>query len=110
MDKKLPKDERNLWSLVRGLYCVILLLFILFGVIIKPGGAGDMINSVTVWDHLHPASALALIGIVLIIAAMLTISGLTSKIIGPYLSDRTAPWIGWAGFISGILGVILLYA
>jgi hypothetical protein len=109
MKEKLEKDERTVWAIVRGIIALILLMFIVHGFIIKPKGAGSAVDLEFLWDALHPASVLNIIGVILFIVPIVGLSGIWKRCFTEYFVDRVSQWIGWVFFVSGILGVLFMF-
>ncbi len=109
MKNKLPKDERTLWAMVRGLFALIAVLFIVHGFIIKPHGAGSLVDLEFVWDALHPASIVNIIGVILFFALILGLSGLWKLFVSDYYADLVSDWIGWVFLSVGVLGILLMF-
>jgi hypothetical protein len=109
MKEKLEKDERTVWAIVRGIIALILLMFIIHGFIIKPQGSGSAIDLEFLWDALHPASTLNIIGVILFFVPIVGLSGLWKKMFDSYTVDLVSEWIGWVFLVSGALGVIFMF-
>jgi len=71
---KLPKDEQRMMTIVRVIAALWGLMFLLFGLFIKPAGAGG-IDEQFLWDRLHPFGVGDAIGVILIVAGLIVISG-----------------------------------
>jgi hypothetical protein len=109
MKNKLEKDERTAWGIVRGIVLLVLLMFISHGFIVKPQGAGSLVDLEFLWDALHPASFINILGVLLFFVPIIGLSGLWTKLVPAYFVDRVSEWIGWVFFVAGVLGVVLMF-
>jgi len=109
-DKKLPKDEHLLATGVRIFLGIIVIIFILFGYVIKGSGSGtDKFSNVTLWDALHPTSLINGIGIAFLLVFVFYLSGLWQRFTGTILLPAGSVWPNYAGFAIGILGLIFIW-
>jgi hypothetical protein len=109
MKEKLEKDERTVWAIVRGIIALVLLMFIIHGFIIKPQGAGSAIDLEFLWDALHPASVLNILGVLLFFVPIVGLSGAWKLFVNSYTVDRVSEWIGWVFLVAGGLGVLFMF-
>lgn len=92
--KKSDKDERATWVVVQGIALAWGLAFIIGGFFIKPKGwdePGNNINKQFLWDRLHPFTAGDLIGFLILMAGLITISAI---------------WIRWFGYQYNEVGSV----
>lgn len=108
--EKMEKDERNAWIVVRSVCSLILFLFLLLGLVVKPAGAESEIDMEFVWQALHPASILNIIGVILWLVCLFGLTGLWSKLVPETLADKAAKWLPHAIIGTGALGAFLIFA
>jgi hypothetical protein len=109
MKKKIEKDERTVWAIVKGIVVLVLVMFISHGFIIKPQGNASLIDLEFLWYALHPASILNILGVILFMVPILGLSGVWRLFFTEYQVDLVSEWIGWVFFASGILGVVFMF-
>jgi hypothetical protein len=101
-------DEKILTWIVRGILALIMFLFVLLGFIIKPQGSGSLIDVSNLWDAMHPASFINVVGVVCWLLCVLYVSGFWKKWI-PEVVTMGAKW-NYTALAIGILSVILMFA
>lgn len=107
---KQAKQENKVFLIVRIVCGLILGVFIWNGWIVKPSGTNDPFVTENLWEAVHPASALNVIGLVLMILSILSLTGFTKWIWGMWSMPIGSSWIPQALAFGGILGALLTFA
>jgi hypothetical protein len=89
---------------------IIMSLIVLFGWFVKPDGAGSSVDIEFLWDAVHPASVLNIIGLVLLFISILGLTGFSKWVFGVLSMPEGSSWILDVLSAGGILGVILTFA
>ena len=103
---QIPKDEKTGYLITRIGLGILLGLFILLGLIVKPEGAGSTLHQAYLWDAFHPFSVGDFFGTVFILCGFLWISGWWQNFV--FLSSMR----GIQPILLGLaaLGVVLIFA
>lgn len=91
------------------IFCgLIVFLIVLLGLVIKPDGAGSTIDTEFLWDAWHPFTGLDVVGSILLLAAIVFISGVWKLVLpnNPTWGTGINKYF-WA---AGALGIILIFA
>lgn len=101
------RDEKVLNTIAVAFCAVVVILFFVLGLIVKPDGAGSEIDTVFLWDAFHPFSFWDLLGTVLFLISVGFISGIWKKFFPNNPTMGTGiNWIFWA---AGVLGIVLIF-
>lgn len=118
------KQEALMNKIVTGFVALWAFLLLLLGLVVKPAPDGDPFSNGNVWEALHPASIVNIIGVFLVLQVCIVLSPLLTivlKLWAKYVTkDPDAEvelylpsnniWIAIASFAVGVLGVVLIFA
>lgn len=102
------KDEKVLGTIAVVFCALVVVLFFLFGLIIKPEGAGSATSTEFLWDAFHPFGVLDFLGTVLFLASVVFISGIWKKFLPN--NPTTGQGIQYGFWAAGALGIVLIFA
>jgi hypothetical protein len=111
-------------KIVTGFVALVAFLIILLGLVIKPAPDGDPFSAGNLWEALHPASSVNIIGLVMVLQVLIVFSpllGIVLKLWAKYVTKEPNPetelylpsgsvGVALISFFLGVLGVFLIFA